>query len=259
MLGDAIADSCSAVLARRIDTTRLVLRVAGRDASNSRADIDAQRRMLVALTSNLEFPDTLQIPFALRADSLRARGADRLVAPIVLPFDAVVDFNVTRGRIIRATIVFPSILPIVHGRLLDAAVRADSLTLLAGIGDSAPVTVRIGIALQDPEHSSGSAIKHFTLLSPHAAVGAVRSSEAPRLRYPDMLQNMGVEGEVTATFVIGVDGKPVGDVVLIRGMTDRGFVDPVLKAIRHLVYEPAVTEGCPVPFLALQPFEFRLR
>lgn len=80
----------------------------------------------------------------------------------------------------------------------------------------------------------------------------------PPLRYPPLLQDAGIEGSVTAEFVVGTDGHPEHDTFKVISSTNRAFERPARDAILNSVYRPGRMRGTPVRVLVRQTVRFRL-
>jgi len=78
------------------------------------------------------------------------------------------------------------------------------------------------------------------------------------LRYPEEQRNMGVTGEVVATFIVEPTGKVrPGSVTIVRS-SDPSFTLAVLEGLRVMRFAPARVGGIPVAQLVEEPFTFSL-
>jgi TonB family protein len=83
-----------------------------------------------------------------------------------------------------------------------------------------------------------------------------RVLKAGHLEYPGDLKSARVEGEVTLLVLINEAGKL--RVVKVLHSTNRGFIEPAIKAAEDSVFEPPVQDGKPVRSYYKLPFRFSL-
>jgi periplasmic protein TonB len=77
-------------------------------------------------------------------------------------------------------------------------------------------------------------------------------------RYPDMLRQAGVEGEVLAQFVVDTTGKAeAGSLKILKSSHDM-FVQSVKNALPQMKFIPAEVGGKKVKQLVQQPFTFSI-
>jgi protein TonB len=77
-------------------------------------------------------------------------------------------------------------------------------------------------------------------------------------RYPDMLRQAGVEGEVLAQFVVDTTGKAeAGSLKILKSSHDM-FVQSVKNALPNMKFIPAEVGGRKVKQLVQQPFTFSI-
>ena len=77
-------------------------------------------------------------------------------------------------------------------------------------------------------------------------------------RYPDMLRQAGVEGEVLAQFVVDTTGKAeAGSLKILKSSHDM-FVQSVKNALPQMKFIPAEVGGRKVKQLVQQPFTFSI-
>jgi protein TonB len=81
-------------------------------------------------------------------------------------------------------------------------------------------------------------------------------STAPR--YPDMLRQAGVEGEVLAQFVVDTTGKVESGSLKILKTSHDLFVQSVRNALPNMKFIPAEVGGRKVKQLVQQPFTFSI-
>lgn len=69
-------------------------------------------------------------------------------------------------------------------------------------------------------------------------------SRALAREYPPALRAAGTGGTVVVRFAVGTDGVPA--MAHVISFTDAAFIEPTLRAIRHLRFDPARLNGNPV-------------
>lgn len=89
---------------------------------------------------------------------------------------------------------------------------------------------------------------------PVVGVGATKSNYHPR--YPEALQQRGIEGEVWARFMVNPDGRPDVDTFEALLSDDRDFEVAVREYLGHVKYVAATVDGTPVRAVAVQRFVF---
>jgi protein TonB len=77
-------------------------------------------------------------------------------------------------------------------------------------------------------------------------------------RYPEMLRSSGVEGQVTALFVVDERGLPEEESIRFTRSDNRLFEDAVRSALRRMRFTPAEVRGRKVRQLVQMPFVFAL-
>jgi beta-lactamase regulating signal transducer with metallopeptidase domain/outer membrane biosynthesis protein TonB len=102
--------------------------------------------------------------------------------------------------------------------------------------------------------SDSTTFKEFQI---EKSAAEVRDGVAPR--YPDVLRDAKVEGEVTAQFVVGVDGHPIPSTLKILASSHELFTASVRNALPMLKYSPAEVGGHPVKQLVKKTFSFSLQ
>jgi len=88
-------------------------------------------------------------------------------------------------------------------------------------------------------------------------VALAPGSAAPT--YPESLRNSGIEGQVVALFVVGVDGRAEIDSVRFVRTDNVLFQDAVRAALRRMRFVPAEIAGRKVRQLVQMPFVFTLK
>ena len=81
----------------------------------------------------------------------------------------------------------------------------------------------------------------------------------PPPRYPPLLRDAQISGQVIVEVVIGTDGHPEPATLKIISSTNRAFEDPAKTAVLASVYRPGRMRGTPVRVLVRQPITFQLR
>ncbi|PYO51063.1 MAG: hypothetical protein DMD72_00650 [Gemmatimonadetes bacterium] len=87
-------------------------------------------------------------------------------------------------------------------------------------------------------------------------VAFIQGSASPR--YPDVLRSSGVEGQVTALFVVDPNGRVETDSVRFLRSDNRLFDDAVRAALPRMRFVPAETGGRKVRQLVQMPFVFTI-
>jgi protein TonB len=80
----------------------------------------------------------------------------------------------------------------------------------------------------------------------------------PGPRYPDLLREAGVEGEVLAQFVVGPDGLPDMDTIKVLKSDHDLFTNSVKSALANMRFYPPEVGGRTVKQLVQMPFHFGL-
>jgi protein TonB len=81
---------------------------------------------------------------------------------------------------------------------------------------------------------------------------------SPPPRYPEILRSSGVEGQVTALFVVDETGRAEEDGVRFVRSDNPLFENAVKQALRRMRFVPAEIGGRKVRQLVLMPFVFTL-
>lgn len=80
----------------------------------------------------------------------------------------------------------------------------------------------------------------------------------PAPAYPDMLRSAGVEGSVSAQFVVDTTGRVVASSIAFAGGDNALFQRSVRRALEAARFRPALVNGRAVRVLMAQVFQFRL-
>ena len=88
------------------------------------------------------------------------------------------------------------------------------------------------------------------------AVVPAEGSSSPR--YPEMLRQAKIEGEVLAQFVVGPDGKADVESFKVLKSTHELFTKSVQMALPQMRFKPALVGGRPVKQLVQQPFTYSI-
>ena len=81
---------------------------------------------------------------------------------------------------------------------------------------------------------------------------------SPPPRYPEILRSVGVEGQVTALFVVDETGRAEEDSVRFMRSDNPLFENAVKQALHRMRFVPAEIGGRKVRQLVLMPFVFTL-
>lgn len=81
-------------------------------------------------------------------------------------------------------------------------------------------------------------------------------SRAPA--YPDSLQRLGIEGSVTAQFIVDTTGRAADSSLQIIGFTHESFARSVRDALPGMLFRPAELQGSKIRQLVQQTFSFRM-
>jgi len=77
-------------------------------------------------------------------------------------------------------------------------------------------------------------------------------------RFPDVLRNSGIDGEVQVTFIVGTNGRVEPGSIAVTTSPHRLFTESVRSALLDARFRPAEVGGRPVRQLVAQSFSFRL-
>jgi protein TonB len=106
------------------------------------------------------------------------------------------------------------------------------------------------------ETGAGSGDTPFRADQVEKQVAVVPGSRAPR--YPELLRSSGVEGQVTAVFVVDELGRAEVESIRFVRSDNRLFEDAVKEALRRMRFIPAEVGGRKVRQLVQMPFVFTL-
>ena len=81
----------------------------------------------------------------------------------------------------------------------------------------------------------------------------------PPTRYPSLLRDAQIEGEVVIEVVIGTDGHPEPETFKIISASNRAFEAPARESVLGSVYRPGRMRGTAVRVLVRQPVRFTLQ
>lgn len=88
------------------------------------------------------------------------------------------------------------------------------------------------------------------------AATRIQGSAVPK--YPDMLKQAGVEGEVLAQYIVDETGTPMPGTLKVLKSTHELFLAAVKEAVPNIRFTPAEVGGRKVKQLVQQPFVFGL-
>jgi len=77
------------------------------------------------------------------------------------------------------------------------------------------------------------------------------------IKFPPVLRAAGITGEVTAQWIVGLDGKPEEKSIKILKSANKGFEAPTKEAIMKTKYKPAKIGGKPVRVWVQRTFKFQ--
>ena len=178
------------------------------------------------------------------------------------------DGHLTQGRVVGGTLN-----PVFDGSILRAVVGLDSSLLLPPLDsltlpgeDSVDVDLVLGSStLMETTADIMRALLNVgqvplvDLRLPQRRVTQAVRPGAGNMppAYPLGVSSVLQHGSVSIQFVVGRDGKPDMRTAEIHAATRPEFATMALNALRHYRYAPLRVEGCAVPSLVVQPFEFR--
>ncbi len=81
----------------------------------------------------------------------------------------------------------------------------------------------------------------------------------PNPRYPEMLRQAGIEGQVVMEFVIDTAGRVEENSIKILHSTNRAFEGPARDVIQRSVFRPGRVRGVPVRVLVQQAISFNIQ
>jgi TonB family protein len=89
-------------------------------------------------------------------------------------------------------------------------------------------------------------------------VDVVSRSDNPMPEYPVEEKRDSVEGTAVLRFIVGRDGEPIPETVMVVRATTRGFMMAALATLPKLHFAPATIKGCAVAQVIDYPFNFVL-
>ena len=147
--------------------------------------------------------------------------------------------------------------------------RAAALGVVTIVAIIAACSERVGSDLTGPTQSAGrfvtkqdvkpalitrdNAYQEYQVEQP---ASLAQASGHPR--YPDILKQAGVEGEVIASFVVDTTGLPDASTIKIIKSTHQLFENSVVAAIPAERFVPALVGGKKVKQVVMQPYMFQL-
>lgn len=210
------------------------------------------------------------LPMAIPADVYDGRSG-HLAGPVIQgEYRAFLhhDGHLTQGRVVGGTLN-----PVFDGAILRAIVGLDSSLMLPPLDsltllgeDSVDVDIVLGVGAlpairTDPERFAMNlgTVPLIRIRLPQREVTKAVSPAAGNMPpiYPPGASRVLRHGEVSIQFVVRADGKPDMRTAEPQNATAPAFVTMALEALQHYHYTPLHVEGCAVPGLVVQPFEFR--
>jgi periplasmic protein TonB len=147
----------------------------------------------------------------------------------------------------------PTRLLFVRPVIVDVPVPID-LSSMASRPSDFPSTAILGGVRSSPGGGDPSAT--FSADQVEKQVAVAPGSLPPR--YPETLRNAGVQGQVTAMFVVDESGRAEDSVRFLHG-DNALFEDAVRAALRRMRFTPAEVGGRKVRQLVQMPFVFTLK
>jgi protein TonB len=133
--------------------------------------------------------------------------------------------------------------------------RLDVDGVISKPGDFGPGTVATGADAGDGGRpTSGDGAFRADQVEKQVAVAPGN----PSPRYPDILRSSGIEGRVTALFIVSEEGRVEENSVRFAQSDNRLFEDAVRVALRRMRFIPAEVGGRKVRQLVQMPFVFTL-
>jgi TonB family protein len=139
------------------------------------------------------------------------------------------------------------------------------LTQTALLATSAILATIVACEMQSPAQPRAAATKRaaptvangpFFEFQVEKPVKPASGSGFPR--YPDVLRQAGVQGEVLAQFIVGPDGRADVESFKVLKSTHDLFTKSVRAALPQMRFEPAIVGGRAVRQLVQQPFSFSI-
>lgn len=151
----------------------------------------------------------------------------------------------------------------------EARVVGDSVIIIDGVRQvrgvransaSAPDTVATTYVRQRltevPANRPALAEQPYFEFQVEKPAGPRPGNAAPR--YPDMLREAKIEGEVLAQFIVDTLGHPDMDTFKVLKSTHDLFTQAVIGSLPNMAFSPALVGGRPVKQLIQMPFQFNL-
>ena len=150
--------------------------------------------------------------------------------------------------------------------------RVAVLGVIAIAATIAACSSRVGSDLVGPQPTGGKPLATQTILDvlpgPRVAKGVyfeyqveqpvMAAPGSPAPRYPDILKQAGVAGEVIVSFVVDTTGTAdVGSLKVLRS-SHQLFVNSIVTALPDMRFTPALVGGKKVKQLVMQPFVFQI-
>jgi periplasmic protein TonB len=132
----------------------------------------------------------------------------------------------------------------------------DMTSLVSRPGDFGPAAMVGTVPNGSPEGGSGPADAPFRSDQVEKQVAVVPGGAPPR--YPEVLRSSGVEGQVTAVFVVDEHGRAEEASFRFPRSDNPLFEDAVRVALRRMRFIPAEVGGRKVRQLVQMPFVFTL-
>lgn len=139
-----------------------------------------------------------------------------------------------------------------------SSVSMDALTQF--VKPEAPHPPRPDVAVGIPtgaRHAGAAGIKSSVVFSLDQLDHVPEVRYQPKPRYPYELQSAGIEGEVV--LILYVDERGTVADIDVKSVTNPGFVNNAVDAVRKWRFEPGLRKGKPVPFKMQQAIPFTIQ
>lgn len=176
---------------------------------------------------------------------------------------------IARGRLVGAIMIVTGVEALTRERLIDLARAIDARMVALGDVDPIAVVAERPPAPPSPPVAAMPAMPDLTQLAADAVVDSGVYSQAAvdrvpvllqaALEYPPELRQAGRQGWVVLRFVVGGDGRPEPESILVLAVSDSAFVPAARATIEKAVYRPGEVDSVAVRVLVVQPVTFQLQ
>ncbi|HYJ79353.1 MAG TPA: TonB family protein [Longimicrobiaceae bacterium] len=130
---------------------------------------------------------------------------------------------------------------------------------------SAPATPQLAVApppapppAEEPRPAAPAVYDLSAVEQRPSLVNGAEIQRSLQDRYPGHLRQGRVEGQVTATFVVGTDGRVDGSTIRIVNSPNAGFNTPTTGVLRRARFRPATVNGQPVKVQVTMPVTWNI-